>query len=90
MAEIALELSLPLEAVATSLGLGWNSEVIASDFNLTDNQFAKLLELETIAEMTVGEVLSLALALGHIKLVAGLLAFLIDVVVSYNLIALYT
>ena len=64
MAERSRKLSLPLKAVATSLDIRRNPEVIASEFNLTDNQFAKLLE--SIAEMTVGEVLSLALITIHI------------------------
>ena len=62
LADVASELKLPLRAICTSLGLGWNIDVLAADFSLTNIQTDKLLE--TIGEMTVGEVLALALAAG--------------------------
>ena len=68
LAEVARELNCPLEAFCTSLGLGWNLEVITSEFSLTTTQTDKLLE--TIGEDTVGEILALALAMGPTKFVA--------------------
>ena len=44
--------------------------------------------IETIGEMTIGEVLALALAFGPTKFVAGPLALLSEIVVSCDLIAL--
>ena len=65
LAEVARELNCPLEAFCTSLGLGWNLEVLTSEFSLTSTQTDKLLE--TIGEATVGEILALALAMGPTK-----------------------
>ena len=84
LAEIARELNCPLEAFCTSLGLGWNIDVIASEFSLTNVQADKLLE--TIGEATVGEVLALALTMGPTKFVAGPLSLLVDMVMSSDLI----
>ena len=44
MSEISRYLSLPIEAVATSLGLGWNPDIPLSEFDLTDHQALKLME----------------------------------------------
>ena len=44
LAEVARELNCSLEAFCTSLGLGWNLEVITSEFSLTTTQTDKLLE----------------------------------------------
>ena len=87
LADVARELSLPLETFCTSLGMGWNIDVIAAEFSLTNVQADKLLE--TIGEATVGEVLALALAMGPAKFVAGPLALLIDTVVSCDLETFY-
>ena len=77
-----------MSAICTSLGLGWNIDVLAAEFALTNVQTDKLLE--TIGEMTVGEVLALALAAGPTKFVAGPLALLIEIVVSCDLIMFYS
>ena len=77
LAEVAREHDCPLEAFCTSLGLGWNIDVITAEFSLTNVQTDKLLE--TIGEATVGEVLALALTMGPTKFVAGPLALLIDI-----------
>ena len=84
LAEVAQELNCPLEAFCTSLGLGWNIDVIASEFLLTNVQTDKLLE--TIGETTVGEMLALALTMGPTKFVAGPLAMLVELVVSSDLV----
>ena len=88
LADVARELNLPLETFCTSLGLGWNIDVLAAEFSLTNVQADKLLE--TIEEATVGEVLVLALAMGPSKFVAGPLALLIDTVVSCDLVTFYS
>ena len=44
MMEVARELSLPLEALATSFGLGWHPDVTATEFDFTDNQPKKLMK----------------------------------------------
>ena len=84
LANVASELKLPLTAICTSLGLGWNIDVLAAEFELTNAQADKLLE--TIGEMTVGKVLALALAAGPTKFVAGPLTLLVEIVVSCDLI----
>ena len=84
MSDVACELKLPLEAVCTSLSLGWNLDVLATEFALTDAQANKLLE--TIDEMSIGDVQALALAVGPVKFVAVPLALLIETVVSCDLI----
>ena len=81
LAEVARELNCPLEAFCTSLGLGWNMEVLTTEFLLTTTQADKLLE--TIREATIGEVLALALTMGPTKFVAGPLALLVDIVISW-------
>ena len=78
---------LPSGIFCTSLGLGWNIDVIAAEFSLTNAQADKLLE--TIGEATVGEVLALALTMGPTKFVAGPLAMIVDVVISGNLTTFY-
>ena len=88
LAEVAQELNCPLEAFCTSLGLGWNIDVIASEYLLTNVQTDKLLE--TIGEATVGEMLALALAMGKTKFVAGPLAMLVELVVSSDLVTFYS
>ena len=88
LAEVAREHDCPLEAFCTSLGLGWNIDVITAEFSLTNVQADKLLE--TIGEATVGEVLALALTMGPTKFVAGPLALLIDIVTSGDLITFYS
>ena len=88
LAEVARELNCPLEAFCTSLGLGWNLEVIASEFSLTPMQTDKLLE--TIGEATVEEILALALAMGPTKFVAGPLALLVDIVIACDLTVFYS
>ena len=88
LAEVAREHDCPLEAFCTSPGLGWNIDVIAAEFSLTNVQADKLLE--TIGEATVGEVLALALAMGQTKFVAGPLALLINIVTSGDLITFYS
>ena len=88
LAEVAREHDCPLEAFCTSLGLGWNIDVITAEFSLTNVQGDKLLE--TIGEATVGEVLALALTMGPTKFVAGPLALLIDIVTSGDLITFYS
>ena len=88
LAEVAREHDCPLEAFCTSLGLGWNIDVIAAEFSLTNVQADKLLE--TIGEATVGEVLALALTMGPTKFVAGPLALVIDIVTSGDLITFYS
>ena len=88
LAEVAREHDCPLEAFCTSLGLGWNIDVIAAEFSLTNVQADKLLE--TIGEATVGEVLALALTMGPTKFVAGPLALLVDAVISGDLITFYS
>ena len=89
MAEVARELDCPMEAFCTSLGMGWNIDVVAAEFSLTTIQADKLLE--TIGEAaTVGEVLALALAMGPAKFVAGPLALLVDIVVSCDLTSFYS
>ena len=85
---MAREHDCPLEAFCTSLGLGWNIDVIAAEFSLTNVQADKLLE--TTGEATVGEVLALALTMGPTKFVAGPLALLVDIVTSGDLIAFYS
>ena len=88
LAEVARELNCPLEAFCTSLGLGWNLEVVTSEFSLTTTQADKLLE--TIGEATVGEILAIALAMGPTKFVAGPLALLVDIVISCDLTVFYS
>ena len=88
LTDVAFELKLPLETVCTSLGLGWNLDVLATDFALTDLQANK--PLETLGEMTIEEVLALALAVGPAKCVAGPLALLIEIVVFCDLIVFYS
>ena len=88
LAEVARELSCPLEAFCTSIGLGWNLEVVTSEFSLTTTQADKLLE--TIGEATVGEILALALATGPTKFVAGPLALLVDIVIACDLTVFYS
>ena len=88
LAEVARGLNCPLEAFCTSLGLGWNLEVVTSEFSLTTTQADKLLE--TIREATVGEILALALAMGPTKFVAGPLALLVDIVISCDLTVFYS
>ena len=88
LAEVARELNCPLEAFCTSLGLGWNLEVITSEFSLTPTQTDKLLE--TIGEATVGEILALALAMGPTKFVAGPLALLVDIMIACDLTVFYS
>ena len=88
LAEVARELNCPLEAFCTSLGLGWNLEVVTSEFSLTITQTDKLLE--TIGEATVGEILALALAMGPTKFVAGPLALLVDIVIACDLTVFYS
>ena len=88
LADVARELDCPLEFFCTSLGLGWNIDVIAAEFSLTNAQADKLLE--TIGEATVGEVLALALTMGPTKFVAGPLAMLVDIVISGDLITFYS
>ena len=88
LAEVARELNCPLEAFCTSLGVGWNLEVITSEFSLTTTQTDKLLE--TIGEATVGEILALALAMGPTKFVAGPLALLVDIVIACDLTVFYS
>ena len=87
LAEVARELNCPLEVFCTSLGLGWNIEVVTAEFSLTTIQADELLE--TIGEATVGEVLALALTMGPTKFVAGPLALLVDVVMSCDLTSFY-
>ena len=41
LVEVARELNCPLEAFCTSLGLGWNLEVITSEFSFTPTQTDK-------------------------------------------------
>ena len=88
LAEVAREHDCPLEAFCTSLGLGWNIDVIDAEFSLTNVQADKLLK--TIGGATVGEVLALALTMGPTKLVAGPLALLVDIVTSGDVIAFYS
>ena len=88
LAEVARELNCPLEAFCTSLGLGWNIEVVTAEFSLTAIQADKLLE--TIGEATIGEVLALALTMGPTKFVAGPLALLVDIVISSELTSFYS
>ena len=88
LADGAQELGRPFEAFCTSLGLGWNIEVLTAEFNLTNVQADKMLE--TIGEATVGEILALALAIGPTKFVAGPLALLVDIVVSCDLVTFYS
>ena len=88
LAEVARKLNCPLEAFCTSLGLGWNLEVVTSEFSLTTTQTDKLLE--TIGEATVGEILALALAMGPTKFVAGPLALLVDIVIACDLTVFYS
>ena len=77
LAEVARELDCPMEAFCASLGL-----------SLTTIQADKLLE--TIGEAIVGEELALALAKCPAKFVAGLLALLVDIVVSCDLTSFYS
>ena len=88
LAEVAQELDCPMEAFCTGLGLGWNLEVVTAEFSLTTTQADKLLE--TIGEVTVGEILALALAMGPTKFAAGPLALLVDIVVSCDLTSFYS
>ena len=88
LAGVARDLNCPLEAFCSSLGLGWNIEVVAAEFSLTTIQTDKLLE--TIGEATVGEVLALALAMGPTKFAAGPLALLVDIVISCDLTSFYS
>ena len=88
LADVARELDCPLGFFCTSLGLGWNVDVIAAEFSLTNAQADKLLG--KIGEATVGEVLALALTMGPTKFVAGPLAMLVDVVISGDLITFYS
>ena len=88
LAEVARELNCPLEAFCTSLGLGWNIEVVTTEFSLTTTQADKLLEI--IGEATIGEVLALALTMGPTKFVAGPLALLVDIVISCDLTSFYS
>ena len=62
--------------------------MLAAEFALTNVQADKLLE--TIGELTIGEVLALAPAAGPTKCVAGPLALLIEKVVSCHLIMFYS
>ena len=62
--------------------------MLTAEFALTNVQDDKLLE--TIGEKTIGEVLALALIVGPTKFVAGPLALLIEIVVSCDLIMLYS
>ena len=43
LADVARELDCPLEVFCTSLGLGWNIDVIAAEISLTNAQADKLL-----------------------------------------------
>ena len=88
LANVAHELKLPLESICPSFGLGWNIEVLAAEFALTNVQADKLLEM--IGDMTIGEVLALALAVGPTKFVAGPMAILIEIVVSCDLTMFYS
>ena len=88
LAEVARELNCRLEAFCTSLGRGWNIEVVTAEFSLTTIQADKLLE--TIGEATVGEVLALALTMGPTKFVAGPLAPLVEIVISCDLTTFYS
>ena len=88
LADIASELKLPLGTICTSLGLGWNIDLLAAEIALTNVQVDKLLE--TIGEMTIGELLALALAAGPTNFVTGPLALLIEIVVSCDLIMFYS
>ena len=88
LAEVARELNCPLEAFCTSLGLGWNIEVVTAEFSLTTIKADKLLE--TIGEATIGEVLALALTMGPTKFVAGPLALLVDIVIACDLTSFYS
>ena len=63
-------------------------DVLATEFALTDTQANKLLE--TIDEMSIGDVLALALAVGPAKFVAVPLALLIETVVSCDLIMFFS
>ena len=60
----------------------------AFEFDPSDAHLQKLMD--TFAEMTVGEVLDLASAMGPTKYVDGPLAILVDLVVSRDLIKIYT
>ena len=62
----------------TSFNLGWNLNVVTDELNLSRTQVKKLTE--TLAVMTVSEVLELALALGPTKYVAGPQAIVVDIV----------
>ena len=62
-------LSVPFQALLTSFSLGWNLDVVADEFCLTDGQLQKLTDI--LKGTTVNEVLALALALGPTKFVAG-------------------
>ena len=84
----ARTLSFSFYALPTSFGLGWHMDVIADEFNLTDGQLQKLTEV--LKETSVNEVLSLALALGPTKFVAGPLAIVVDLVTSGGVLEFYT
>ena len=88
LSDVACELILPLETVCTSLGLGWNLDELATEFALSDFQANKLIE--SLGEMTIGDVLALAVAVGPAKIVAGPLALLIEIGVSCYLIMFYS
>ena len=68
--------------------MGWNIDVLTAEFALTNAQADKLLE--TIGEMTVGEVLAHALAAGPAKFVAGPITLLVEIVVSCDLTMFYS
>ena len=84
----ARTLSVSFQALLTSFGLGWHMDVIADEFNLTDEQLQRLTE--TLKETSVNEVLALALALGPTKFVAGPLAIVVDLVTSGGVLEFYT
>ena len=84
----ARTLSVSFHALLTSFGLGWHMDVIADEFNLTDEQLQKLTEV--LKETSVNEVLALALALGPTKFVAGPLAIVVDLVTSGGVLEFYT
>ena len=63
-------------------------DVVAGEFNLTDDQLQRLTE--TLKETSINEVLVLALALGPTKFVAGPLAIVVDLVTSGGVLEFYT
>ena len=93
LATVTLEMaaqtvSVSFHALLTSFGLGWHMDVFADEFNLTDGQLQKLTEV--LKEISVNEVLALALALGPTKFVAGPLAIVVDLVTSGVVLEFYT